>query len=67
MQRIVAPRELIDVPTEFGPISVKIARAPDGSVNIAPEYEACRRVASQQKVPLKSVYQAAVAAARQIV
>jgi len=65
VQRIVLPREAVEVTTEFGRISVKISRSPDGSVNIAPEYEACRQVAAERKVPLKSVYQAAVAAARQ--
>jgi len=60
--RIRLPRETIDVDTEFGTVTVKVARAPDGTLNIAPEFEACRRIALEQRVPLKSVYQAAVAA-----
>jgi uncharacterized protein (DUF111 family) len=43
---------------------VKIAHGPDGSMNVAPEYEDCRRIAREARVPLKSVYQAAIAAAR---
>jgi uncharacterized protein (TIGR00299 family) protein len=64
VQRTVLPREQLIVDTEFGPIAVKIARAPDGSLNIAPEYDSCRTVARQRGVPLKLVYQAALGAAR---
>jgi pyridinium-3,5-bisthiocarboxylic acid mononucleotide nickel chelatase len=65
VRRIVLPREKIEVDTEFGTVQVKISRAPDGTVNIAPEYDGCRRLASERRVPLKIVYQAAIAAARQ--
>ncbi len=64
VQRIVLPREHVTVGTEFGAVSVKIARALDGSVNIAPEYDDCRRIARERGVPIKVVYQAAIAAAR---
>ena len=63
VDRIEAPRRQVVVETEFGPIPVKIARAPDGTPNIAPEYEACRRIAREQNVALKQVYAAAQAAA----
>jgi uncharacterized protein (DUF111 family) len=36
----------------------------DEIVNIAPEYEDCRRLALEQRVPLKEVMAAAIAAAR---
>ena len=42
---------------------VKIARAPDGTVNVAPEFEDCRRIATERQVALKTVHQAAMAAA----
>lgn len=63
-ERLVLPRDTITVETELGPIPVKVARAPDGTPNLAPEYEACKRVARERGVPLKLVYQAALAAAR---
>ena len=63
VQRLVLPRRLIAVGTPYGAVQVKIARAPDGTTNIAPEYEDCRRVARERGVALKLVYQAAIAAA----
>lgn len=65
VQRRILSREQITVGTEYGAVQVKIARAPDGTVNVAPEYDDCRRIARERGVPLKLVYQAAIAAARQ--
>ena len=64
VQRLILQRELVTVGTEYGAVQVKIAHGPDGSINVAPEYEDCRRIAREARVPLKSVYQAAIAAAR---
>ena len=62
-QRIVLPREVITVQTAFGAVRIKVATAPDGTRNVAPEYEDCRRIAAERGVALKVVYQAAIAAA----
>lgn len=62
-ERLVLPRELRTVTTPYGAVAVKIARAPDGTVNVAPELDACRRLATERGVPLKLVHQAALAAA----
>jgi pyridinium-3,5-bisthiocarboxylic acid mononucleotide nickel chelatase len=62
-QRTVLAREERTVETPHGAVRVKIARAPDGTVNVAPEYEDCRRLAVERRVPLKVVHQAALAAA----
>lgn len=62
--RQILVRESVTVETEFGGVEVKISHAPDGSANLAPEYESCKRLARQRGVPLKIVYQAALAAAR---
>jgi len=51
------------VETPYGTVRVKIARAPDGTVNVAPEFEDCRRLATERGVALKLVHQAAMAAA----
>jgi len=62
VRRKLLARESVTVSTEFGPVRVKIAQGPDGRDNVAPEYEDCRRVAIERKVPLKVVYQAALMA-----
>src|SRR5581483_8939243 len=61
--RLVLPREERSVETAYGAVRVKIARAPDGTENIAPEFDDCRRLATERGVPLKLVHQAALAAA----
>lgn len=65
VRRTVLPREVITVETPYGAVRVKLAVAPDGTRNVAPEYEDCRRVATERGVALKLVYQAATAAALQ--
>ncbi len=62
LRRHTLPRETVQVDTPYGAVAVRVARAPDGSVNVAPEFESCRRAAEAAGVPAKRVYQAAVAA-----
>ena len=62
-RRMVLAREETRVETPWGSVRVKVARAPDGTVNVAPEFEDCRRIATEKQVALKVVHQAATAAA----
>jgi len=62
--RVALHRESKEVITPYGKVRVKLAHAPNGSVNVAPEYEDCRRLARDKDVPLKLVYEAAIRAAR---
>ena len=62
-RRVVLPREERRVETPWGAVRVKLALGPDGSRNIAPEFDDCRRLARQHGVALKRVLQAALAAA----
>jgi uncharacterized protein (DUF111 family) len=62
-RRLVLPRETRIVETEYGPVAVKVATAPGGTTNLAPEFEDCRRLARERGVAAKLVYQAALAAA----
>ncbi len=56
-------REFSEVETEWGTVRVKVARSSAGEVlNAAPEYGDCRRIADQNKVPLKQVMQQAAQA-----
>jgi uncharacterized protein (TIGR00299 family) protein len=63
VRRIALERQQLTVSTRFGPVAVKRSVALDGSSNFAPEYEDCKRLARQHNVPLKTVYDAALAAA----
>jgi uncharacterized protein (DUF111 family) len=63
VRRLALHREQLTVSTRFGPVTVKRSMAPDGSSNLAPEYEDCKRLAREHAVPLKTVYDAALAAA----
>jgi pyridinium-3,5-bisthiocarboxylic acid mononucleotide nickel chelatase len=62
-ERMLLPREERQVETPWGTVRVKIATAPDGTRNVAPEFDDCRRVATAAGVALKVVHQAALAAA----
>ena len=54
-------REFVKVSTSWGDVSIKVARWPNGKVaNASPEYEDCRKLATQHSVPLKRVMQEAM-------
>ena len=63
VQRLVLERQTRTVQTPYGAVRVKVARGPGGHDNLAPEYEDCKRIAAEKKIPIKTVYQAALAAA----
>ena len=53
-------REFMSIETEWGPVQMKVARWPSGEIaNASPEYEDCRKLASQHAIPLKQVMQEA--------
>jgi len=55
-------REFRAVRTPYGQVSVKIGRLDGRVVQTAPEYESCKKLAAEKNVPLKTVYEAALAA-----
>lgn len=59
--RHALPRVVETVATRFGPVRVKVASLSDGQRKAAPEYEDCRRAALEHRVPLRQVYEAALA------
>jgi pyridinium-3,5-bisthiocarboxylic acid mononucleotide nickel chelatase len=63
--RVALLREHKSVVTAYGEVRVKLSSAPDGRVHAAPEYEDCKRLAREKDLPLKTVYEAAVFAARE--
>src|SRR5215470_10363985 len=58
--RHILGRESITVPTRWGDVRLKIASMNGAIANYAPEYEDCRRIASEHHVPLKNVMQEAM-------
>jgi uncharacterized protein (TIGR00299 family) protein len=62
-----ARREVREVPTPFGPIRVKVKWVGADAVGAGPEYDDCARAAARCGVPVKSVHEAATAAAHQLV
>jgi pyridinium-3,5-bisthiocarboxylic acid mononucleotide nickel chelatase len=61
--KLALEREFVTVPTAWGDVRIKIARWPSGKIaNASPEYEDCRKLASEHAVPLKNVMQAAMQA-----
>jgi uncharacterized protein (TIGR00299 family) protein len=49
-------RARVQLTTVFGEVTAKSIRAPDGTVRVVPEYEVCRRIAREQNVPIREVY-----------
>jgi pyridinium-3,5-bisthiocarboxylic acid mononucleotide nickel chelatase len=62
MERRKLHRELTTVQTRFGEVRVKLGKLDGQIVQHAPEFESCRRLAEQQGVPVKEIYQAALRA-----
>ncbi len=58
-ERRMLEREIAEVQTEYGPVRVKVCTLDGMRVNFAPEYEDCRRLASERGAPLKDVLAAA--------
>jgi uncharacterized protein (TIGR00299 family) protein len=61
-KRDTLARKWVTVPTQWGDVRVKIASMNGTVTNYAPEYEDCRRIAAERKVPLKAVINEAVEA-----
>jgi uncharacterized protein (TIGR00299 family) protein len=58
VRRQVLRRQAHSVQTSWGPVEGKVAWLAD-QPRFAPEYEACRAMAEQHKLPLRAVYEAA--------
>jgi uncharacterized protein (TIGR00299 family) protein len=56
VHRWEAERETFEFESSLGPASVKVKRLPGERPQIAPEYEACRRLAESRGVPIAEVY-----------
>ena len=48
-------REIKEVDTTYGKVRIKISKRGDEILTATPEYEDCRRIAEERKIPLKQV------------
>ncbi len=63
VMRHALARDIINVVTPFGAVSVKVARLGGRTIRAKPEYDECRALAAAKQVPLLEVYRAAEEAA----
>jgi uncharacterized protein (DUF111 family) len=63
--RVVAGRRMVEVPTELGTVRVKVKEVGGRAVDVAPEYEDCRRLALEHGVDLRRVMRLADRTARE--
>ena len=63
LERLITDRQMVSVETEFGPVRVKLRKIGGAVTQTAPEYEDCARIASQHRVSLRQVMNAAKLAA----
>jgi uncharacterized protein (TIGR00299 family) protein len=59
------PRRIVQVPTPYGVVPVKVGSGPWGSPQIKPEFDACAALAAEHGVAVRDVVQVALVAARQ--
>lgn len=66
-ERSVLQRTLTTVDLPYGPVRVKIARTADQApvINVQPEYEDCAAIARETGLPLRTVYDQALATWRE--
>jgi uncharacterized protein (DUF111 family) len=56
VSRHEAQRESFEFESSLGPAAVKVKRLPGEPPRVAPEYDACRRIAEARGLPLADVY-----------
>ena len=59
-KRYALPRRHEAVVTRWGEVRMKVAHLNGAVHQYAPEYEDCRRIAAENRVPLKTVMQEAI-------
>lgn len=64
VQRKKLARKTIEVQTQYGSVRVKLGLLGSEIINIAPEYEDCKKLAAEHGIALKDVYRAALEATR---
>ena len=63
-ERLVLEREVRRIATPYGRVRVKVVRSLDGSYDVSPEYDDCKRAALRADEPLSKVLRVIESAAR---
>lgn len=58
-ERAKAEREIVPLKTKYGRIRFKLARWEGKVINLSPEYEDCKRLATEKGIPLKEIFEEA--------
>lgn len=66
VRRAELSRRIETIQTPYGPCQVKCVLLPDGERRVIPEYEACRRIAEDFRMPIRKVYDEIVWHARKV-
>ncbi|SVD85552.1 uncharacterized protein METZ01_LOCUS438406, partial [marine metagenome] len=64
--RYESGRKIITVKTKLGDIKVKAKLVNDKIINVYPEYEDCKRIATDKNIPLQQVFDIAQIKAKEI-
>jgi hypothetical protein len=62
VERRKLQRGFLTAQTPYGTVTLKLGRLDSKILQVAPEFESCRKLAEQAKVALKEVYEAALRA-----
>ena len=64
VDRLTLDREMQKLKTSYGVIKIKIGRLDGETVQAVPEYEDCKIAALKKKIPVKKIYDDALALAQ---
>jgi uncharacterized protein (TIGR00299 family) protein len=64
VDRVIAPRRVIEVKTALGSARVKVKELDGQAIDVAPEYEDCRRISRETGIDLRDVMRVTAEAAR---
>jgi len=63
-RRVIAQRRIIEVGTPWGFVRAKVKEMGGQAIDVAPEYEDCRRISHESGEDLRDVFRIVTAAAR---
>ena len=64
--RHIAAREIVQVESSLGRVSVKIKQFNNQLLDISPEYDDCRQIAIEKEMPLREVYRIVIEESRHL-